>query len=224
LSRAEGRLRVDWRVKNGRLDMNWIESCGPPVKQPLAVGFGSRLIELSVGELGGNLKRDYAASGLICRINFSVGERGYQGLEVEYEAGSMASDNVQKQTSLDGKAVLLVEDQALVSDDLADLLNNVGMSTIGPAISVSSALALLENSRPDAAILDVNLNGELAFPIADALLARGIPFFFITGYGDPYVWPEHLRQCRRLIKPVHGDSVLTALSAVLGASVASHGS
>src|SRR5690606_30494196 len=104
---------------------------------------------------------------------------------------------------------------ALVSDDLAALLTGAGAAVIGPAASVAAAADLLARSTPDAAILDVNLNGELVFPVADALAARNIPFVFITGYGDPYVWPEHLRGSMRLIKPVHGADVLNLLSAAL---------
>jgi len=65
---------------------------------------------------------------------------------------------------------------------LGDILADLGCAVIGPAARVNQALAMIDAEGIDAAVLDVNLNGEKSYPIADALAARGVPFIFSTGY------------------------------------------
>jgi CheY-like chemotaxis protein len=90
-----------------------------------------------------------------------------------------------------GRRVLVVEDEVLVSWVLEDMLAELGCQVVGPAARVDQALAMVESELIDLAILDINLNGQKSFPIADALVARGVPFVFSTGYnkdgiGDVY--------------------------------------
>ena len=82
-----------------------------------------------------------------------------------------------------GPRVLVVEDEAMVAMMLEDMLLDLGCEIVGPAASLSGGLALVRAGGFDAAVLDVNLAGEKAFPIADALAERGIPFVYATGYG-----------------------------------------
>ena len=108
---------------------------------------------------------------------------------------------------LDGYRVLIVEDEALVSMLLEDMLADHGCEVAGTASRIGQALDLLAD--PDvvfgAAILDVNLGGEPIFPVAEALAARGAPFVFATGYGAGGL-PEHWRDRPTLQKPFsHGD-------------------
>ena len=79
--------------------------------------------------------------------------------------------------------VLLVEDEALVAMMMRDILLELGLSVAGPFCTAAEAIAAAAADGVDAAILDVNLGGELIYPVADALAARGVPFVFITGYG-----------------------------------------
>ena len=79
--------------------------------------------------------------------------------------------------------VLVVEDEAMVSMMLEDMLDELGCDIVGPAPSLALGLELARTAEIDAAVLDVNLAGEKAFPIADALAERGIPFIYATGYG-----------------------------------------
>ena len=65
---------------------------------------------------------------------------------------------------------------------LEDMLADLGCAVVGPAARVNQALAMLDAEAIDAAVLDVNLNGQMSYPIADALAARGVPFVFSTGY------------------------------------------
>ena len=82
-----------------------------------------------------------------------------------------------------GPRVLVVEDEALVSMMLEDMLDDLGCAVIGPAASLSTGLAMAREGGFDAAVLDVNLAGQQVFPIADVLAANGVPFVFATGYG-----------------------------------------
>jgi CheY-like chemotaxis protein len=83
---------------------------------------------------------------------------------------------------LSGKRVLVVEDEIMVSWLLEDMLANLGCVVIGPAVRVDQALAIIESEPLDAAVVDLNLNGQFSYPVADALAARGVPFVFSTGY------------------------------------------
>ena len=85
-------------------------------------------------------------------------------------------------THLLGRSVLLVEDELLVAWDLEQMLTAAGVRVIGPASSVSAALQLLKSERPDAAILDLNLRGELVTPVARRLREMSVPFVLSTAY------------------------------------------
>jgi two-component SAPR family response regulator len=90
-------------------------------------------------------------------------------------------------------AVLVVDDEALIAMVLEDLLRHLGCEVIGPAGDVSSAIDLIGNGDRalDGAILDVNLRGELVYPVADALQSRGVPFVFVSGYADYGIDPRY---------------------------------
>ena len=81
-----------------------------------------------------------------------------------------------------GRRVLLVEDEALVAMMMQECLTEWGCSVLGPISSASEAVAVAKKGGFDTAILDVNLGDGLAYPVAEILSSRGIPFIFITGY------------------------------------------
>lgn len=89
----------------------------------------------------------------------------------------------EKDSVLNGLRILVVEDEALAALQLEDMLTDLGCTVIGPAARVRQALDLLERQAIDAAVLDLNVAGELVYPVADRLTDRGIPFLFATGYG-----------------------------------------
>lgn len=117
-------------------------------------------------------------------------------------------------TKLSGRRVMVVEDEYFLADELARALRAAGAAVLGPAPSVDAALALVGDGAPDAAVVDVNLGGELAYPVADALLARGVPILFTTGY-DRDSLPERLLAVPRLEKPVETKAVLRELERLL---------
>jgi CheY-like chemotaxis protein len=85
---------------------------------------------------------------------------------------------------LSGRRVLVVEDEMMILLDIEDMLADLGCAAISAAGTVDSALVLVGAERFDLAMLDVNLNGQTSYAIADALAVHNIPFVFSTGYGD----------------------------------------
>jgi ActR/RegA family two-component response regulator len=117
-----------------------------------------------------------------------------------------------KSSQLANKRVLVVEDDYLVAMDIARALERAGAEVIGPAPAVAAALDALERTVPDGAILDINLGGEMAFPVADALIALGVPFIFATGY-DAQVIPVRFTHVKRCEKPMASEQICAALFA-----------
>ena len=80
--------------------------------------------------------------------------------------------------------VMVVEDEMMIALLLEDMLADLGHTVIGVATRLDAALSLAETVDADLAILDVNLNGEASYPVAEVLNRRGVPFLFATGYGS----------------------------------------
>jgi CheY-like chemotaxis protein len=114
-------------------------------------------------------------------------------------------------SSMQGRRVLVVEDEYLLAEDLREELEDQGAEVMGPVASVADALALLESGPvPDMAFLDINLGGEMAYPVADALRARDIPFIFATGY-EAHAIPKAYADVPRVEKPVEVGQVTSKL-------------
>ena len=121
--------------------------------------------------------------------------------------------------SLQGKVILVAEDNYLLAHEIALSLQERGAVVIGPVASVRDGLALAEREgdRIDAAVLDVNLRNERVFAVADALISRGIPIVFCTGYeplllGKPYV------NAPCITKPIDPGRLAKTLSAAIAAA------
>jgi CheY-like chemotaxis protein len=118
---------------------------------------------------------------------------------------------------LAGVRVLVVEDETLVAMLLEDMVADLGGKVAGSASRLDGALALANDPslELDLAVLDVNLAGQDAFPVAAALQRRGVPFAFSTGYGSAGL-PEAWRGRPTLPKPFTQDQVLNVLCQALG--------
>lgn len=114
-----------------------------------------------------------------------------------------------------GRAILVVEDEALVAMLLEDMLTELGYRVVGPAFRPDSAMALARDGEIDAAILDVNLAGTPSYEIARALAARSIPFAFATGYGTAGL--DGLPDAPVIQKPYQQEDVRAALLQLLPA-------
>ncbi|TCM50798.1 CheY-like chemotaxis protein [Rhizobium sp. PP-F2F-G48] len=121
--------------------------------------------------------------------------------------------------TLAGKRVLVVEDEMLVAMTLEDTLIDLGLVVVGVAMHLEEALERASHERLDVAVLDINLNGERSYPVADMLQARGIPFIFASGYGHTdrgTAFPD----TPTLAKPYHPDELAQALTQTLAQTVA----
>ena len=95
--------------------------------------------------------------------------------------------------ALQGRRVLVIEDESLVAMLLETILEDMGCAVVGPESNIDDGLtAATTEGGLDAALLDVNVAGREVFPVAEALKARGVPFVFSTGYGEAGL-PEHWR-------------------------------
>jgi two-component SAPR family response regulator len=109
--------------------------------------------------------------------------------------------------------ILVVEDEYLIAMDVMDMLEENAFAVIGPVGTVAAALELIR-TRSDigGAVLDVSISGDMVFPVAEALLQKGVPFFFSTGY-DAKIFPAHLSAIPRVTKPMqHSVFAQTARS------------
>lgn len=116
---------------------------------------------------------------------------------------------------LTGLRILVVEDNFLAAEVVRDMLESNGCTVVGPVGRIADGLRLAEQEALDGAVLDVNLNGNWCFPIAEALRRRDVPFIFLTGYDDAAIIPVELQPARRLSKPVLGPHLIEALSEVI---------
>ena len=111
--------------------------------------------------------------------------------------------------------VLVLEDHYLLAADLSLGLQRAGLEVIGPLSTLDEALALAGSAEPpDAAVLDLQLHGEMAYPVADVLLSRGIPFAFVTGYDDQFIADRYSGVCRWQ-KPCDADAIGAVVSRLL---------
>lgn len=112
---------------------------------------------------------------------------------------------------LKGRRVLIVEDEYLLAEDLRLTLERFGAEVVGPVPSVGEAMATVaDHPELDGAVLDMNLRGTMVFPVADLLVARGVPFFFTTGYSLSAL-PDRFASVQRFDKPFDPDLVAEAL-------------
>jgi DNA-binding response OmpR family regulator len=117
---------------------------------------------------------------------------------------------------LAGKRVLIVEDEQMLAEYLADAMAAEGAEVIGPVATVNAALDLITSTRLDGVTLDLKLAGEMTFRVADALAADNVPFIFLTGYGAADVPARHAN-VSRVEKPVTPGIVCRALEAAIAA-------
>ena len=116
--------------------------------------------------------------------------------------------------SLAGKRILIVEDEMLVALLIEDFLADLGCKTIGPFRSVAQALEAARTEDLDLAVLDVNLDGERVYPVAELLAERHIPFLFLSGYGEEAIPPDHA-EWKVCAKPFKSEVRVRMLSALL---------
>ena len=118
--------------------------------------------------------------------------------------------------NLAGRRVFVIEDEATVSMLIEDALVDMGCEVVDTASRLPEAMKKAAAVACDVAVIDVNLNGQMTFQVADALVTRGIPFVFSTGYGKSVI-PNHFLHAPVLQKPFQQHDLESALRAALAA-------
>lgn len=214
LSRPEGRVELSWhQAPSGMLTLCWRERGGPPVMgPPTRQGFGSRLIRTTLqGQLGGEARFDWAPEGLCCRMTIDAQHLAPGAPPPRSEAVPAPGAAMRPPPGL---RVLVAEDEALIATEMVETLCGLGCMVVGPAMTLDETLRLAESERLDAAVLDVNLQGERVFRAAAILAARNVPVVLATGYSEvPEAAGLAVRVLRKPVAPAE-------LAAALGAAVA----
>lgn len=204
LSRPGGRVAVTWGWQPaGGVRLTWVESGGPPVAPPTRRGFGGTLVDRMVaGQLRGTILFDWQPSGLAVTLTLPADT-------VLSPPGQEAG--VPPAGRLSGRRVLVVEDNALIALALESTLAGIGCQVVGPAATLAEAETLAATPALDAALLDVNLGGASIAPVADALRRRGVPFVYITGYGEVPAGSDAAPLLRKPFTPADLTAALTRL-------------
>lgn len=117
-------------------------------------------------------------------------------------------------TALSGLKVFLVEDESVVALMIEDMLEQLGCEIVASISTVSKAMELAASIEIDFAILDVNVNGEPIFPVAEILRGRQLPLIFSTGYGV-HGLPSNFRGTPVLSKPYSGEDLRRVIGLAL---------
>ncbi len=113
------------------------------------------------------------------------------------------------------RRVLVVEDEFLIAEHTAALLEGLGYEVSGPVATVPEAMAAIGSEALDIVLLDANLGGTSSAPVAAELAGRGLPFVVVTGYGNLALVAPGLEDAPRLTKPVTSASLAAMLAKIL---------
>ena len=215
LSVKTGELMVDWSANaGGDCEIVWQERGGPPVRPPSRQGFGSILIDRSIPyDLGGRSDLSFEPEGITAKLCIPA-----KFVRWTEDAASPEEAPVPVKGKpgrpLEGRRVLLVEDQFIIAMDCEDMLATLGASQVEVCANVSEAVSFLGRTAPDLAILDVNLGSETSEPIGNRLRELGVPFLFATGYDDLAILS--VAEAATLRKPYNLASLEAALRRLPG--------
>ncbi|HEY2445608.1 MAG TPA: response regulator [Rhizomicrobium sp.] len=208
LSVEQGRVRLSWQVTPRGVEVTWSEMNGPPVTTPQRAGLGLQMIGSGVQSLmGGNANFDWRPKGLECALTVPCAE-GRDLARASLRRG--AAEPLPAPSAGGRPRVLVVEDEALVAMMVTGFLEQIDCAIVGPCATCFEALSLLKENQIDAAILDVNLDGETVYPVADALARQNVPFVFATGYGREAI-EKRFAHVTTLEKPVSFDQLRSAM-------------
>ena len=121
-----------------------------------------------------------------------------------------------------GCRVLVVEDETLIAVLIEDMLAAMECEVVGPIGKLETAIQIAQEGKFDIAILDVTIRGGKVYPVAEHLLAHGVPFVLASGYGD-WALPPSLRDQRRLTKPFTAAELEEQVRLLFGQVVQSRG-
>lgn len=110
-------------------------------------------------------------------------------------------------STLNGRRILIAEDEGLIALELENVLQDLGCEVVGPVSRVGDVLKEVRARQLHGALLDVNLRGEQIFPILPDLVAEGVPMIITSGYNDPTLFPKEFRELPRIPKPIDAGAL-----------------
>lgn len=119
---------------------------------------------------------------------------------------------MRQRVKITGRRILLVEDEPLVAMMMSQMIGDLGAEVIGPFGTVGEALAAGAEGL-DAAVLDINVGGELVYPLAERLAKRGTPMVFLTGYDAKSV-DDRFIKADVLTKPIDEADLANTLAGI----------
>ena len=117
-----------------------------------------------------------------------------------------------------GRRFLVVDDEFLVSLATTDFLESIGCEIVGPAARLVAAIEFAQSESLDAAVLDIDIAGEMIWPVAEELRRRGVPFLFLSACSHLNSIPARFSAIPRLDKPLELNRLLRHFSAIWGTS------
>ncbi|HEX4118730.1 MAG TPA: response regulator [Rhizomicrobium sp.] len=203
LSQPDGRVDVSWSSFEGKLALTWKESGGPDVAPPTTKGFGTKIITASLADpRRGKVAFDWRPDGLVCTIELNM-MLPQAAAPIVPVAAREASSSLQRR-------LLLVEDEVLVGLFMGEMLEDMDFSVTDPCRTLADGMAAAKAEKFDGAVLDMNLNGESVYPLADLLASQDVPFIFVTGYSADVV-AERFAKIPIIQKPVAADTLARIL-------------
>ncbi len=223
LSDTKGTVMVAMQIVSGDLEISWTEKDGPPVRTPEREGFGTTLVKRAVPyELGGQSTHEFLPEGVQARIVLPAGILLSPDPDEtsNFNQPDFASEDINGPViprHLKESVALVVEDNFMIAEGVAQQLFNLGFMQVEAAASLEVAMEFLEDQTPGFAILDVNLgHGQTSLPIAEILLDRRVPIVFATGYGEMSDLTPRLSKELVLTKPIDGIELARAIARVAG--------
>ena len=174
-------------------------------------------------ETGGRAIMHYMRTGVVCDVFLPAASVIHSGADAR--SGTKARADLRPIVKVADASpsevfrILVVEDSFLLVMAIENMIDDLGWVTIGPATCKSEALALAGSEVFDAALLDVNLDGEMSWDVAAVLKARGIPFVFGTGYDASSVLPDDLAGSVVLTKPYQNRDLENRLWEAIAAGI-----
>jgi len=218
LSIPGGLVSIDWGAEENSpaesFVITWKESGGPRVTPPTKKGFGRVLLGKAIAlDLQGAVELTFDPEGVQCRLSMPLTQIARRDEPLDKKKGVHVAPATL--AACDNARVLVVEDSGLVALNVCELLRMHKMIPVGPFGMIRESLRALDVENFDVALLDIDLNGEPAWPIADALKDAGRPFVFTTAYDTDMLIPARFAAIPVVNKPYSDQRLLETLSKAL---------
>lgn len=207
LSHQDGKLEVRWSFEGGILALSWLETGCRDVVAPTRRGFGTKIITSSIHRgIGGTADFEWLPTGLRFALTIDCEHSSKLSALTRPPGNGAAKPG--------GTRVLVVEDEALIGMLTMTMIQELGYAALGPMTNLADANAVIDRHEFDVAVIDLNLNGLPAYPLADALCSKGVPFMFVTGYASDAV-DGRFSHVPLIQKPIPRDQLAHTISRLI---------